>query len=87
MSVDQVDVAHLVEIVGNVKAATGDVMLVTVKKVAHPANLLPRSEADLVAAAVLLLLHRDVMCDTITIGSSFFDRRRKLTVAGMFGRD
>lgn len=60
MSVDLVDGAHLAEIVGNVKVATADVKQVKVKKVAHPANLLPRSEAGLAVAVALLLLHRDI---------------------------
>lgn len=64
MSVDLVDVAHLAEIVGNVKVATADGMQVKVKKVAHPANLLPRSEAGLAAAVALLLLHRDILASS-----------------------
>lgn len=69
MSVDLVDVAHLAEIVGNVKVGTADVRQVKVKKVAHPANLLPLSEAGLAVAVALLLLPRDIFCATLNIGS------------------
>lgn len=63
MNADQADAAHLVEIAGNVKVATGDVMRVKGKKAAHRANLLPHSEAGLAAVAALLLLrHRDILC-------------------------
>lgn len=73
MSVDQVDVAHLVEIVESVKVATGDVMQVKVKRVAHPVNLLPRFEEVSAVAVVLLLRHRNIMHAPISTGSLLFD--------------
>lgn len=82
MSVDQVDVAHLAGIVGNVKVATGDVMQVKVKKVAPQVNLLPRSGAGLAVAAALLL-HKDIVFTNI--GGLFFDRRSDWAPACLFG--
>lgn len=75
MSVDQVDVARLGEIVGNVKVATGDVMQVKVKKVVHQANLLRLSEAGLAVAAAFLL-HREDMCANIATICRLFDRQQ-----------
>ena len=62
MNVDQVDVVHLAEIVGNVKVAIEDGTQVMVRKVVHPVNLLPHSEVGLAVAAAPLLLHRNIKC-------------------------
>lgn len=56
MSVVLVDVVRLVEIVVNVKVATGDVMLAKAKRAAPLASLPPRSVAASVGAVGLLLL-------------------------------